>query len=60
MFKVLSVLLALYIAQCILTGKVFVKSGLWGKTVERDESPTQFWLCTAVYIALALALLFVF
>ena len=60
MFKALGVLVGLYMLHAALTGKVFAKSGPWGKTVSRVDSPRYFWAVIAVYAALALALLMVF
>ena len=60
MFKLLGVLLALYVARSIARGEVTMKSGLWAKTVGRAESPTEFWICIAIYSGLAVALLTVF
>ena len=57
LFKALGVLVGLYTLYAALTGKVFAKSGPWGKTVSREDSPRYFWAVIAVYAALALALL---
>lgn len=60
MFKLLGVLVGLYVVLAVSRGEVFAKSGIWGKTVSREESPTYFWAVVAVYSLLALALVTVF
>lgn len=60
MFKLLGALLALYIAQCLATGAVFAKSGLWGRTYRRDDDAFHYWCAIVVYAGLALALFFWF
>lgn len=60
MFKALGVLCLLYTAYAVHTGEVFAKSGIWGSTVSRAESPKYFWAVIAVYTGLGLALIFVF
>lgn len=60
MFKMLGALLGLYTLYAAVTGVVYAKSGVWGKTVSRTESPRYFWVVLAIYGCLALALLAVF
>ncbi|HNE27315.1 MAG TPA: hypothetical protein PLH12_09250 [Pseudomonadales bacterium] len=60
MFKIIGILVAAYAAYCVLRGEVFIKSGAWGKSISRDESPTEFWLYVTVYAGLAIALMTVF
>ncbi len=60
MFKMIGILVAAYAAYCVLRGEVFVKSGVWGKSIFRDESPTAFWVSIVIYAGLAVALVTVF
>lgn len=56
MFKALGLLVGLYVLYAWVTGEVRVKSGLWGKSVSRVESPVEFWFVLAIYAGLAIAL----
>lgn len=60
MFKMLGLLVGLYALHAAVTGRVYAKSGPWGRTVSRAESPKYFWVVIAIYAALALALATVF
>jgi len=60
MFKVLGVLLGFYTLYAAVTGVVYAKSGAWGKTVSKTESPRYFWVVIAIYGCLVLALLTIF
>lgn len=60
MFKALGLLVALYTLYAVVKGEVHAKSGAWGKTVSRAESPEYFWVVIAIYAALALALVTIF
>jgi hypothetical protein len=60
MFKALGFVVAMYVAYAATKGEVYAKSGPWGRTVSRDESPGYFWTVIAVYALLAAALVFVF
>ena len=60
MFKVLGILVGLYVLQAISSGKVFAKSGVWGKTISREESLYNFWTVIVIYTGLAVALVTVF
>jgi hypothetical protein len=59
-FKMLGILVGLYAAYAAVTGSVYAKSGVWGRTVSRQESPAYFWIVIAIYGCLSAALLFVF
>jgi hypothetical protein len=59
-FKLLGVLVALYTAYAAFTGEVFAKSGPWGRTVSRQESPRYFWIVIVIYAGLSVALVTVF
>lgn len=60
LFKLLGVLVIAYAAYGAWRGEVFAKSGPWGKTIVREESPRYFWVVIAIYGLLGLALLTVF
>jgi hypothetical protein len=60
MFRVVGLLLSLYTLYAAVTGEVYAKSGAWGRTVSRAESPEYFWVVIAIYAALALALATIF
>jgi hypothetical protein len=60
MFKLLGVLVAAYTVISAMRGEVFAKSGVWGRTVTRADSPRDFWTIIAIYAALSVALFTVF
>lgn len=60
LFKGLGILIALYTIYSVSRGEVFAKSGVWGKTVARAESPHYFWTIIVIYSGLSLVLLFLF
>lgn len=60
LFKLLGVLVIAYTAYGAWRGEVFAKSGPWGKTIVREDSPRYFWAVIAIYGLLGLALLTVF
>lgn len=59
-FKLLGVLVALYVAYALSIGEVYAKRGIWGAASTRAEQPVLYWSAMVVYAILALALLFVF
>ena len=60
MFKVIGVVLAVYVCYAIVNGSVYAKSGPSGHSVVRGESPGYFWVVIAIYAALSLALVLLF
>jgi uncharacterized BrkB/YihY/UPF0761 family membrane protein len=60
MFKVLGVLVAVYTAHAAFRGEVFARSGAWGRTVTRSDSPRYFWVVIGVYATLSVALVTIF
>jgi hypothetical protein len=60
MFKALGVLVGLYTLYAVIKGEVYAKSGIWGKTISRMDSPAYFWVIVAIYAGLALALATIF
>jgi hypothetical protein len=59
-FKALGALVALYTIHAAIKGEVYAKSGAWGRTVSRADSPEYFWVVVAIYAALSMALIFLF
>ena len=60
MFKILGIVVALYTAYAVINGEVYAKSGPWGRTVSRVDSPRYFWTVIVIYAGLSVALLTVF
>jgi hypothetical protein len=60
MFKLLGALVGLYTLVAALKGVVYAKSGMWGRTISKYESPEHFWIVIAIYGALSVALLTIF
>lgn len=60
LFKILGVLLALYVLQALSSGRVYAKSGIWGRTYYRDEDPWGYWSAVIAYGLLSPALVFLF
>jgi hypothetical protein len=57
-FRLLGVLLGLYVAYGVANGEVYARSGVWGRTFRRDEDSWSYWSTIVVYCGLTLALLF--
>lgn len=60
MFKLLGAAVAAYVAYGVSIGRIYAKSGPWGRVVSRDHEPRYFWVVIVIYAGLALALLTVF
>lgn len=60
MFKLLGAVVGSYTLVAALKGVVYAKSGAWGRTISRHESPERFWIVIAIYGTLSVALLTVF
>lgn len=60
MFKALGVVVALYVLYASMRGQVYARSGITGRTIVRQDSPTYFWTVIGVYAALSAALMLVF
>lgn len=60
LFKLLGVLVIGYTLYSARRGEVYARSGLWGKTILRAQSPHYFWAVIVIYGVLGLALLTVF
>jgi len=60
MFKILAVLVAIYVAYSLATGSVYARSGWWGRTFQRSEDGWRYWSAIAAYSVLVILLFFVF
>ena len=60
MFKALGILVAIYTVYAAKQGEVFARSGIWGRTISKTDSPAYFWTVIGVYALLSVALLKVF
>ena len=60
MFKALGVLVGAYALYAAVKGEVYAKSGPWGRTVSREDSPEYFWVIIAIYAGLGVALMTIF
>lgn len=60
MFKVIGGLFALYIAYAAISGKVSARSGVFRRTISRQDSPRYFWTIIIIYAGLSGALMTVF
>jgi hypothetical protein len=59
-FKMLGVLVALYVAYALTVGKVYARRGPWGVIWTRTEAPFWYWSTIVIYGVLSAALFFVF
>ena len=60
MFNGLGVIVAAYAIYAISQGEVYAKSGAWGRSISRTDSPRYFWTVIAIYALLSVALLTIF
>lgn len=60
LFRLLGILLALYVALSLERGVVYAKSGPWGRSYRRDEHSYHYWSAIVCYVLLSLALIFLF
>lgn len=60
MFKLLGAAVALYTIYGAASGRVYAKSGPWGRVIDRQESPRYFWVVIAIYAGLSAALFTIF
>jgi hypothetical protein len=60
MFELLGALVGCYTLFAACKGVVHAKSGVWARTISREESPEHFWIVIAIYGALSIALLTIF
>lgn len=55
-FKLLALLVGIYTLYAVVAGEVFEKSGIWGRTITRKDSPVDFWMTIVIYAGLAVAM----
>lgn len=55
LFRIIGLLVALYALYAVVAGEVFAKSGIWGKTYTRRETPVNYWMTIVIYAGLAVA-----
>ena len=55
--KLLGVGFLAWAAWSLVNGRVFVKSGMWGVWVEREEEPFRFWSSVILYAVLGIGAL---
>jgi len=60
LFRLLAVVVGGYVVVGLLTGEVYARSGVWGRSFRRDENALGYWSAIGAYALLALALGFVF
>ena len=60
LFDFAGLLVGIYATYAAVTGEVYAKSGVWGRTVSRTADPVNFWMTVAIYAGLAVALAVVF
>lgn len=60
MFRILGVLVLLYVAYALAMGEVYAKAGWRGRTVSRGETPGYFAVVISIYAILGVALITVF
>lgn len=59
-FVLIGFLLAAYVAVAALRGEVWVTHRASARCVRRSREPVYFWVCIAIYVGLAVALVTVF
>jgi hypothetical protein len=60
MFRIFGIVLLCYVGYCFLAGQVYGRYHAWAKTFGRDTDPWHYWSTLAIYILLAIALIFLF
>ncbi len=58
-FGLLGALVAAYVVYGLVTGAIYAKSGVWGRTFRRDENAVGYWSAIG-YSVLAAMLFFLF
>ena len=59
-FKGLGIAVLAYTSYAVWRGRVYARSGAWGRSIERVSEPRYFWVVVAIYAGLSLALFFLF
>lgn len=57
MFKVLGVLVLLYVGYAVSTGEIYAKDGWRSRCVSRADTAHYFWAVVTCYVILGVALL---
>ena len=60
MFKIIAILIVLYIGYAILTGTVHTKSGPGSKTFSKKAEPAEYWFTVSLYLLIAIVTYFYF
>lgn len=60
LFRLLGVVVGLYVVYCVLQGRVIVSWGPGARTFLRHKNPGWFWTSLGIYAVIVLMLLFVF
>ena len=60
MFKMLGILVALYVVYALAAGQVYARRGVWGALLKRSENPFRYWAAVTAYSCLSAALILVF
>lgn len=56
----LGVLVAIYAVSCVVRGEVALRPGLTSRIFRRAEDPVPFWAGVALYVFVAVVLVFSF
>ena len=59
-FKGLGIAVLVYTLYAANRGRVYARSGAWGRVIEREKERTYFWVVVTIYAGLSLALFFLF
>ncbi|WP_431273651.1 hypothetical protein ACQ858_15945 [Variovorax ureilyticus] len=59
-FKSLGLMLGVYVAYSVVTGAVYARHRMRGRTFRREDEPVAYWSAIVAYGALALMLVFIF
>jgi hypothetical protein len=60
LFRILGLILALYVVRSYVLGQVYARSGAWGREFARSTDPWGYWSAICSYSLLSLGLLFLF
>lgn len=60
LFTLLGAMLIVYVIYAVTCGVVYARSGVWGKRVDKEESPDEFWRAVAIYTVIGILLLIFF
>jgi hypothetical protein len=60
LFKLLGAAVGCYVVYGLVTGAIYGRYRMWGRTFRRDEDTVGYWSAIAAYTILAGMLLFVF